>query len=75
MKLWDKIILGFMLALAIAFVALFIVRADDPPKPKEEPKDTTRVNIQQMQEINRSMKMDLNRLDSFLIRIDSLKKK
>jgi hypothetical protein len=49
---------------------------DDPPKPKKEIKrDTTKIDIQQMQEKNLNAEQQILFLDSLIMKIDTLKKK
>ena len=60
--------------IACMFVLLIVimVQADDPPKPK---KDTTKIDIQQMQEVNAAMGKRSMKMDSLLMQMDSLKQK
>lgn len=48
---------------------------EDPPKEKKSKKDTTKIDIEQMQEINKQMEMDNKLFDSLIMQIDTLKKK
>ena len=60
--------------IACMFVLLIVimVQADDPPKSK---KDTTKIDIQQMQEVNAAMGKRSMKMDSLLMQMDSLKQK
>ena len=63
---------GFTTVIAIETIGI----PDDPPKPEKEiKKDTTQINLQQLQEINETTNKRSLFLDSLIMKIDTLNKK
>ena len=59
----------------IILLIVFGQPIDDPPKKKEVKKDTTQIDIEQLQQKNISAKQRSLILDSLIMQIDTLKKK
>ena len=74
---WFRLFWMILLSGIVMFVVMimgFHMLPDDPPKEKPK-KDTTKIDVQQMQEINKQMEIDNKLLDSLIMQIDSLKQK
>jgi hypothetical protein len=73
-----KVILIYLASLIVSGAILILISwslIDDPPKQtKVIEKDTTKINIQQMQKKNEMTKSRSLLLDSLIMQIDSLKK-
>ena len=67
--------IGISLIIVVLSLFAFVLIPDDPPKPKKEiKKDTTKIDIEQMQQKNEITKSRSLMLDSLIMQIDSLKK-
>ncbi len=72
----KQILKSLLIIVPVAFVTSFLlgITGDDPPKEKPK-KDTTKINIEQMQQKNLNAEQHLKLLDSLIMQIDTLKKK
>lgn len=64
-----------IIILWMVVLSVFIKTTEDDPVKKQVKKDTIQVNIKQIQELNKSLNEQLNRLDSLIVIADSTKKK
>ena len=79
MKL-NNFLMHPLFLLALMFTTVFIAAGvvtkqfDDPPKEKKSKKDTTKIDIKQMQQKNISVGKRSLELDSLIMQLDSLSK-
>lgn len=71
----SKGLIIFWALILASFILISPPKHDDPPQKQKLKKDTTKIDLQQMRDINKQMKIDNRLLDSLIMKIDTLKKK
>ena len=75
-KILYKILPYVFWFIMLSWIITAPIISDDPPKKKKVlERDTTRINIKQMRQLNSSTERQIRMLDSIIMQIDTLKKK
>jgi hypothetical protein len=70
----HKLFLAVSMGILFAAVIVSADTHEDPPKEKPK-KDTTKIDVEQMQEKNLNAEQQIKMLDSLIMKIDTTKKK